>query len=99
MNAAGAGIEAVKITPAALAELLALVAAGQINQNGAKRALGVMFETGRPASEIVRELGLAQVSDADVLAGAVSQALAKFPPRSPATGVVRRKSSTGCWAR
>ena len=30
MNAAGAGIEAVKITPAALAELLALVAAGQI---------------------------------------------------------------------
>ena len=79
MNAAGMGIEAVKITPAALAELLALVAAGQINQNGAKRALGVMFETGRPAPEIVRELGLAQVSDTDVLAQAVSEALAKYP--------------------
>ena len=38
-----------------------------------------MFETGRPAPEIVRELGLAQVSDTDALAGAVSQALAKFP--------------------
>jgi aspartyl-tRNA(Asn)/glutamyl-tRNA(Gln) amidotransferase subunit B len=79
MNAAAVGIEAVKITPAALAELLALVAAGQINQNGAKRALGVMFETGRPAPEIVRELGLAQVSDTDVLAQAVSEALAKYP--------------------
>jgi len=79
MNAAGMGIEAVKITPAALAELLELVAAGQINQNGAKRALGVMFETGRPAPEIVRELGLTQVSDTDALTDAVSQALAKFP--------------------
>ncbi len=79
MNAAGIGIEAVKVTPAALAELLGLVAAGQINQNSAKKALGAMFETGQPAGRVVRELGLAQVSDADALAAVVSAALARYP--------------------
>jgi len=79
MNAAGAGIEAVKVTPAALAELLGLLTAGRLNQNGAKRALSAMFETGHPASEIIGELGLAQVSDTDVLTQAVSGALAKYP--------------------
>ena len=79
MNAAGIGIGAVQVTPAALAELLGLVATGQVNQNGGKKALGVMFETGRPAGQVIRELGLAQVSDADALAQVVAGALAKFP--------------------
>jgi aspartyl-tRNA(Asn)/glutamyl-tRNA(Gln) amidotransferase subunit B len=77
MNAAGAGIAAVKITPAAFAGLLRLVSAGQINLNSAKRVFGVMFETGRGAGEIVQELGLAQVSDADALAAAVAKVLAQ----------------------
>ena len=34
---------------------------------------------GHPASEIIGELGLAQVSDTDVLAQAVTEALAKYP--------------------
>jgi len=79
MNAAGTGIEAVKITPDAFAGLLRLVAAGQINLNSAKRVFGVMFETGRPADEIVQELGLLQVSDADALAAAVAQVVARYP--------------------
>ncbi len=79
MNATGVGIEAVKTPPVALAELLTLVAAGQVNLNSAKRVFEVMFETGRPAGEIVQELGLAQVSDEDALAAAVAQTLAKFP--------------------
>ncbi len=79
MNATGAGIATVKIAPAALAELLSLVSGGQINLNSAKKVLGVMFETGRRAPEIIQELGLGQVSDADALAGAVSQALGKYP--------------------
>lgn len=79
MNAAGISIEAAKVSPAALAELLGTVAAGQVNQNGAKKALGAMFETGQPAGRVIRELGLAQVSDADALAQAVADALAKFP--------------------
>ncbi len=79
MNAAGIEIAMVKVTPAALADLLGLVAAGQVNQNSAKTALGVMFDTGHPPAQIVQELGLAQVSDADALAQAVAGALAKFP--------------------
>lgn len=79
MNTAGTGIEAVKVTPASLAELLGLIAAGQINQNSAKKALSVMFETGQAASRVVRDLGLAQVSDTDALAAAVAAALARYP--------------------
>lgn len=79
MNAAAVGIEAVKITPAAFAGLLRLVSAGQINLNSAKRVFGVMFETGRGAAEIVQELGLAQVSDADALAETVMAVVARYP--------------------
>lgn len=79
MNAAGIGIDAVKVTPAALAGLLGLVAADQINLNSAKKIFGLMFETGRGAGELVQELGLTQVSDAEALAAAVAGTLAKFP--------------------
>jgi aspartyl-tRNA(Asn)/glutamyl-tRNA(Gln) amidotransferase subunit B len=79
MNAADLGIESVKVGPGDLAALLALVASGQINQNSAKRVLDAMFETGRPAGELVREMGLAQVSDADALADVVSGVLAQYP--------------------
>jgi aspartyl-tRNA(Asn)/glutamyl-tRNA(Gln) amidotransferase subunit B len=53
--------------------------AGQINPNSAKRVLDVMFESGRRAPEIVRELGLAQVSDADVLTAVVAEVVARNP--------------------
>ncbi len=79
LNAAGIGIEAAPVSPAALAALLGLVAAGQLNLNSAKKVFGVMFETGRPAAVIVQELGLAQVSDAQALADAVAGVLASFP--------------------
>jgi aspartyl-tRNA(Asn)/glutamyl-tRNA(Gln) amidotransferase subunit B len=79
MNAADLDIRLVKPGPADLAALLALVASGQINQNSAKRVLDAMFETGRPPGELVREMGLAQVSDADALADVVSRVLAQYP--------------------
>ncbi|PKO22103.1 MAG: Asp-tRNA(Asn)/Glu-tRNA(Gln) amidotransferase GatCAB subunit B [Chloroflexi bacterium HGW-Chloroflexi-1] len=79
MNAAGVGIDAVQITPAAFAELLALVDAGTINVNSARRALDGMFESGRRASDLVAELGLAQVSDAEALAGVVAEVLNRYP--------------------
>ncbi|MEJ5198994.1 MAG: Asp-tRNA(Asn)/Glu-tRNA(Gln) amidotransferase subunit GatB [Anaerolineae bacterium] len=79
MKETGVGIGSVKITPAAFAGLLRLVNAGRINLNSAKRVFGVMFETGRPAEEIVQELGLAQVSDADALAVAVAKVVAQYP--------------------
>jgi aspartyl-tRNA(Asn)/glutamyl-tRNA(Gln) amidotransferase subunit B len=79
MNASDVAIEALRISPDALAELLAMVEAGQINPNTGKRVLEVMFEAGRRAPEIVQELGLAQVSDADSLAVVVADVVARYP--------------------
>ncbi|MGQ9839957.1 MAG: Asp-tRNA(Asn)/Glu-tRNA(Gln) amidotransferase subunit GatB [Anaerolineae bacterium] len=79
MNARGIGISAVRVSPQALAELLALVNKGQLNLNSAKKVFDVMFETGRRPEEVVRELGLTQVSDEEALAAAVAEALARYP--------------------
>lgn len=79
LKEAEAGIEEVRITPAALAELLTFVEKGTINQNTAKAVLGEMFKSGRAAAEIVAEKGLAQISDADELGRIVEQVIAANP--------------------
>ena len=38
-----------------------------------------MYETGKPAAQVVEELGLAQVTDSGEIAGAVAQAIADNP--------------------
>ncbi len=72
-------IEEVRITPAALAELLTLVEKDTINQNTAKAVLGEMFQSGRAAAEIVAERGLAQISDADELGRVIDEIIAVNP--------------------
>lgn len=67
------------LAPAALAELLALKAAGTISGSVAKDVLAEMVETGTGAAEIVRERGLEQVSDADALAAEVDAVIAAHP--------------------
>jgi len=76
MKGGGIDIASVSVTPAALADLLALIDEGRINQNSAKRALGVMFETGRSADEVMQELGLGQVSDESALTKIVAKVIA-----------------------
>jgi aspartyl-tRNA(Asn)/glutamyl-tRNA(Gln) amidotransferase subunit B len=80
MNAAGSGIEALKIQPQALADLLKMIAEGRINQNTGKTVLIEMFATGQPAVEIVNAKGLTQVSDADFIAQMVADTLAANAP-------------------
>jgi aspartyl-tRNA(Asn)/glutamyl-tRNA(Gln) amidotransferase subunit B len=53
----------VGIDPAALAGLIAAVDAGTINSTTAKDVFEKMWGTGRSAGEIIREEGLAQISD------------------------------------
>ena len=79
LKAADAGIEAVKITPDALAQLLTLVKKGAISINIAKDVFAEMFETGRPAAQIVKEKGLAQISDVEELLRVVEQVVAENP--------------------
>jgi aspartyl-tRNA(Asn)/glutamyl-tRNA(Gln) amidotransferase subunit B len=79
LNAEGIEISDLRITPAALAELIALVEKGTITANSAKVVLREMFATGRPAAEIVREKSLAQISDEEALVRVVDQVLAENP--------------------
>ncbi len=56
-------VEAVPVTPAALAALIALVEKGTISSTVAKDVFARMYDTGKSAAEIVATDGLAQISD------------------------------------
>jgi len=72
-------IGAAKVTPAALAGLVKLVDDGKINSNSAKQIFGVMFEKGGSPEQLLRELGLDQVSDEGELEKFVGEAVAANP--------------------
>ena len=75
MNQADKRIDEIKIMPAALAELVSLVAEGAINKNTGKDVLGAVFESGKSPKAIVAERGLGQVSDSDLIAELVSSVI------------------------
>jgi aspartyl-tRNA(Asn)/glutamyl-tRNA(Gln) amidotransferase subunit B len=79
MNSSGTGFEALRVKPKELADLLKMIADGQINQNTAKAVLVEMFESGKPAAEIVSAQGLNQVSDVDMITHMVIETLAENP--------------------
>ena len=58
-----AAIAELRVTPAGLAELIGLVKKDALNAPGARQLLRAMQDSGRPAAELMRELGLEQVSD------------------------------------
>ena len=68
-----------RIAPAQLAELVSLVDGGQISGKMAKDVFAEMFATGKGAAAIVKEKGLAQVSDAGAVEAFVDQAIAANP--------------------
>ena len=72
-------IEAGRVSPAALAGLVEMVANGEINQVTAKSVLVEMFTAGGSAQEIVAQHGLRQVSDQGAIAGWVTRVLDDNP--------------------
>ena len=72
-------MEAVKVSPANLAELIKLVDAKAINITVAKSVLEEMFATGRPAQDIVAEKGLTQISNTDQLRQMAADVIAANP--------------------
>ena len=68
-----------KVRPDALAELVGLVTAGEINQTTGKTVLAEMFQSGKGAAEIVEARGLKQVSDENLIAALVKQVLDEYP--------------------
>jgi aspartyl-tRNA(Asn)/glutamyl-tRNA(Gln) amidotransferase subunit B len=78
-NAAGVELAELAITPAQVAELQGLVAAGQVNDLIARQVIdGVLAGEGSPA-EVVAARGLAVVSDDSALSDAVARAIAANP--------------------
>jgi aspartyl-tRNA(Asn)/glutamyl-tRNA(Gln) amidotransferase subunit B len=79
MKAADQDTRGVAVSPEALAGLVRLVEENTINQTTGKDVLEEMFASGREAQDIVRERGLAQISDAEQLHGIVTQVLDENP--------------------
>jgi aspartyl-tRNA(Asn)/glutamyl-tRNA(Gln) amidotransferase subunit B len=79
LNRDGLEVEQSRVTPEHLAELFKLVDDGTISSTMAKTVFDAMYETGKPASEVVTEKGLRQISDESALLAAVEQVLAENP--------------------
>ena len=72
-------VSSLRIKPADLAEILRLTDAGTVNTSTGKRLVDLVQESGKTPAELVRELGLAQVSDD----GAIREVCAKIIADNP----------------
>lgn len=68
-----------RVAPTALRDLLELLGKGRVSQQAAKRVFATMAASGGSASEVVNELGLEQVGDADEVVGWVEDVLGRHP--------------------
>jgi aspartyl-tRNA(Asn)/glutamyl-tRNA(Gln) amidotransferase subunit B len=68
-----------RVRPSHVADLVRLVAAGQISSAGAKSALAIAFENGEPVEKVVDDRGLRQVSDTAALDGVIEEVIAENP--------------------
>jgi aspartyl-tRNA(Asn)/glutamyl-tRNA(Gln) amidotransferase subunit B len=76
LNRLGRGIEQSPVAAAALGELIDLIADGTLSGRLAKDVFAAMIETGKPASAIVAERGLKQVTDTGAIERAIETVLA-----------------------
>jgi aspartyl-tRNA(Asn)/glutamyl-tRNA(Gln) amidotransferase subunit B len=71
--------EEIPLTPDRLAELIRLVDSGTVSLSAARSLFQELYRTGRPPEDLVRERGLAQVSDEGELRGIVEEVLTSNP--------------------
>ncbi len=71
--------DAVALSPAGLAELVAAVDAGEVSGTNAKAVLARTFASGESPRAVIHAEGLGQVSDSSAIAAEVSAVLADFP--------------------
>lgn len=79
LSAASLDITQSPVTPEGFAELVNAVDSGAISGKSGKDVLAEMFVSGKSANDIIKEKGLAQVSDAGAVEGFVDQAIAANP--------------------
>lgn len=81
LNANGCNVSQTKVTPAALASLVALMDADTISTKQAKEVFSHMLESGREPQAIVSALGMEQVSDTGAIEAVVDEVLAGNPDK------------------
>lgn len=79
LNAQQLSVADSPVSPEQLAELLELIDKGTISGKIAKNVIEEMFVSGKDASVIVKEKGLAQISDEGALGAIVDQVIAANP--------------------
>ena len=79
LNAANLDVSAARISPPDLYAMIALVEEGTISGKIAKSVFEEMFQTGKPPAELVRELGLEQISASDEIGAIVDRVLEANP--------------------
>jgi aspartyl-tRNA(Asn)/glutamyl-tRNA(Gln) amidotransferase subunit B len=79
LKRAEAGIASCRVTPSALAQLLALIEKGTISGKLAKTVFEDMVATGRDPEVIVKEKGLTQISDTSALEAAAQEIINAHP--------------------
>ncbi len=79
LNASGKSLADAGISPEGMAELARIIDEGLISVKIAQDLFGELFEKGGSPEQMVRERGLAQVSDSGELEKAVAEAVAENP--------------------
>ena len=79
LNQAGIDVDQAKVEPKALYDMITLIEQGAISGKSAKAVFDVMFETGKPPTDVVRELGLTQISGEEEIAAVIDKVLAANP--------------------
>jgi aspartyl-tRNA(Asn)/glutamyl-tRNA(Gln) amidotransferase subunit B len=68
-----------KFKPGDLADMIRRIDAGELSSAMGKQVLAAMYETGKSPAQIVKDLGLVQVSDTGALERIIAQVLADNP--------------------
>ncbi len=76
LNSTGIEIEQSRLRPEHLAALIGLIDSGQLSVRSGPQVLEEVFRTGTPPEQVMREQGLAQVSDTAELEAVIDRVLA-----------------------
>ncbi|OGH56266.1 MAG: glutaminyl-tRNA synthase (glutamine-hydrolyzing) subunit B [Candidatus Lindowbacteria bacterium RIFCSPLOWO2_12_FULL_62_27] len=79
LKSAGLAADRSPVRPEHLADLLQIVASGEISGKISKDVFPIMFQTGKPPKEVIREHGLSLISDASSLAAPIAEVLKENP--------------------
>ena len=79
LNLNAVEISEAKVVPSHMADLVKLLDAGTLSTTLAKAVLEEAFDTGKAPGDIVKERGYVQISDSNVVASAVEEAIGSSP--------------------